>query len=126
MLLTALSPAGLRQPPFLSPDRALSRRPPPTPCPLPFPRQATGTANELSSVDNMMYIQEYDSLATIGDLPDRYVLVVGGEFYDEYNVTSNVTGYVVDALGNSSLGIVAHNVRYRPQLSSIFRPPTDR
>ena len=74
----------------------------------------------------MIYIQEYDSLASIADLPDRYVLVVGGEFYDEYNVTSNVTGYVVDALGNSTLGIVANNVRRRPQLSSIFRPPTDR
>ena len=87
--------------------------------------QATGTASELPSVDSIIYIQEYDSKATTSDLPDRYVLILGGEFYDEYNVTSNVTGDVVDALGNSSLGLVERSVRWQPRASSIFRPPTD-
>ena len=79
-----------------------------------------------------MYIMEYDSKATLGDLPDRYVYVLGGQFYDEYNVTSNVTGLVPDpdgpiknADGNFSVGLVEQNVRIPPQWSLIMRPPTD-
>ena len=91
------------------------------------------------AVDDIIYIMEYDSTATIGDLPDYYVLILGGQFYDEYNVTSNVSGLVVDPNGpikvaatpfspavNYSTGLIEVTERVNPKWSVILRPPTDK
>ena len=52
--------------------------------------------------------------------------MVGAEFYDEYNVTWNATGFVADSSGGSSMGLMEQNRLWKPQWSSIFRPPTDQ
>ena len=93
-----------------------------------FEVQPTGT------VDDIVYFSEYNSNS--GDLlggAERYVLVLGGQFYDEYNVTYNITGLVDDPdgeirneFGNFSMGLIEQMVQRRPEWSTIFRPPTDK
>jgi hypothetical protein len=88
-------------------------------------RQSTET------VDDIIYISEYDSKAQLTDLPDRYVVVLGGQFYDQYNVTRNVSGTELNYVqaqaqeANQSTGLEEYSVRYPPQWSTIFRPLTD-
>ena len=65
--------------------------------------------------------------------------MLGGQFYDEYNVTSNVSGLVVDPMGavkvaateftaavNYSNGFIEVTERVPPKWSVILRPPTDK
>lgn len=91
-----------------------------------FEVQATDT------VDDIIYVSESDSRASLNDLPDRYAIVLGGQFYDEYNVTSNVTALVVDPYGsetigdlNYSVGLVEQRERHSPRWSTLFRPLVD-
>ena len=79
-----------------------------------FVFQHTGT------VDDMIYISEYDrdsELFTKQTMDDYYVVVLGGQFYDEYNITSNVT---------SNGSAVEQSRRVRPEWSTIYLLPTDR
>lgn len=88
--------------------------------------QDTGT------IDTIVYIGDYDSKARTTDLPDEYVMVLGAEFYDEYNITRYVEmlvprpdGEVKLPSGNFTMGNVLQNELKRPEWSTIFRPPTD-
>ena len=87
---------------------------------------------ETNTIDDIMYIAETDRTASNDELPDNYALVLGRQFYDEYNVTYNTTALILDPEGavriggsNYSIGIVEQNDRHPPRWSSIFRPPTD-
>ena len=91
---------------------------------------------ETNTIDDIMYIAEADRTASTASndefFPDNYALVLGSQFYDEYNVTYNTTALILDPEGtvriggrNFSIGIVEQNDRHPPRWSSIFRPPTD-
>lgn len=84
------------------------------------------------SVDTIFYIHEYDSKSELTDLPDEYVLVLGAEFYDEYNISKTVdmlvpssTGEVSNADGNFTMATELIFEPQAPEWSAIFRPPTD-
>jgi hypothetical protein len=77
------------------------------------------------SVDDIVFVSELDSKASTST-SDHFVLVVGGQFYDEYNVTYQSSEYVLDEFtGEGALAEVVVNQQYTPRWSSIFRPPTD-
>ena len=73
----------------------------------------------------MVFVSEWDSKPSTST-SDHFVLVVGGQFYDEYNVTYQSTEYVLDEFtGEGALAEVVVHQQYTPRWSSIFRPPTD-